>query len=597
MPRQTRKPMVSRKEKHLREVLRMNLSLPYNQRPYAWKKPDVSKYTQDILTYYTSAFEGELGQFIFLDYDNEISIWDGQQRILTTIIFFIALSKFNPQVSNDFLSICCLNEIDISEEDNQERRNEFSDSRVPRVRCVYKNDREALSKIVNKKFLHKNEYTRNDEGKYTCQQTGDTFTSITSLERHVKHWTNTSCLYKAYEAAYNTLDTFFKENENQINKEKYVVELYNFIIDQINVNVQTCEDPDHASILFEQCNNRGASVETLDIIKNFIIRNLRLEAEKQEVFDRFDTLRNTSSSVTSKYGDKLFTIAVQIMNGELTRKAELPRNFNEAIINQANCYEKCMEFFQIVERLDGYMRDISEDYFGCLINKKVKITWEGYQWALLPIGFSRGEINSDLIHLFVKYAIRYIPFKTKKSFNSMVISNKFLEISNKVLGNPEYDYLNAFATFLDERADPQLIPDNFIATVCGRTFDNDEAKNLLAFIECSECKQHDIPVSDTKLLSLEHIIPQSTITENSEEIIKSLGNVTLLEHGYNIRLQDKAYNEKKELYSKSVSQLTCEIAKDYETFTLDHVNERTRKLAERLEEASRYFTVEEEEEA
>ncbi len=103
-------------------------------------------------------------------------------------------------------------------------------------------------------------------------------------------------------------------------RKQCVIELYNFIIDQTNVMVQTCEDPDHASILFEQCNNRGASVETLDIIKNLIIRNLKQEAEKQQVFDRFDELRNLNSSVTSKYGEKLFTIAIQIMNGELTRK-------------------------------------------------------------------------------------------------------------------------------------------------------------------------------------------------------------------------------------------------------------------------------------
>ena len=593
MPRRTRKLMVSRKEKHLREVLRMNLCLPYNQRPYAWKKPDVTKYTQDILNYYTSAFEGELGQFIFLDYDNEISIWDGQQRILTTIIFIIALSKFYPPVLEEFLSICCRSEFDNGDEDYQTLQDEFGDSRVPRVRCVYKNDREALSKILNQKFLHIDEYTKNDEGKYTCRQTGDTFTAKSSLVGHVKRWTNTSCLYNAYEAAYETLDEFFKKNENDINKKQCVIELYNFIIDQTNVMVQTCEDPDHASILFEQCNNRGASVETLDIIKNLIIRNLRQEAEKQEVFDRFDELRNLNSSVTSKYGEKLFTIAIQIMNGKLTRKPELPKHFSEAIIHQDNTYERCMEFFQKVEQLNGFMRDISGDYFGCLFNKQLKISWEGYKWALLPIALCKGEINSELVSLFVKFSVRYIPFKTKKTFNPMAVSNKFLEISNEVLREPEYDYLSAFKTFLNDKVDPQVNPNNFIETVCQRVLTNDEAKSLLAFIECYECKQHDIPVADTQTLSLEHIIPQSTMSDNSEEIIKSLGNTTLLEHGYNIRLQDKPYNEKKQQYSKSISHLTCEVAEDYETFTREQTRERTQDLALRLEEACRYFDVEE----
>jgi hypothetical protein len=300
-----------------------------------------------------------------------------------------------------------------------------------------------------------------------------------------------------------------------------------------------------------------------------------------------------TSSVTSKYGEKLFTIAIQIMNGELTRKPELPKHFSEAIIHQDNTYERCMEFFQKVEQLNSFMRDISGDYFGCLFNKQLKISWEGYKWALLPIALCKGEINSELVSLFVKFSVRYIPFKTKKTFNPMVVSNRFLEISNEVLREPDYDYLSAFKTFLNDKADPQLNPSNFINTVCERILSNEEAKSLLAFIECYECKQHDIPVADTQTLSTEHIIPQSTMSDDTEENIKSLGNTTLLELGYNIRLKDKPYNEKKLQYSKSVSHLTCEVAEDYETFTIEQVRERTQDLALRLEEACRYFDVEE----
>ena len=121
-------------------------------------------------------------------------LWDGQQRILTTIIFIIALSKFYTPVLDNFLSICCLSEFDSCEEDYQTLQDEFGDSLVPSVRCVYKNDREALSKILNQKFLHINEYTKNEDDKYTCKQTGDTFRSKSNLKSHVKRWTN----YVAY---------------------------------------------------------------------------------------------------------------------------------------------------------------------------------------------------------------------------------------------------------------------------------------------------------------------------------------------------------------------------------------------------------------
>ena len=112
-----------------------------------------------------------------------------------------------------------------------------------------------------------------------------------------------------------------------------------------------------------------------------------------------------------------------------------------------------------------------------------------------------GEINCELVHLFVKFAVRYIPFKkTKKTFNPMTFSNKFLEVSNEVIKKPDYDYLTELSTFLNDKVDPQVNPNNFIETVCQRVLTNDEAKSLLAFIECSECKQHDIQVTDIQKL-------------------------------------------------------------------------------------------------
>ena len=214
--------------------------------------------------------------------------------------------------------------------------------------------------------------------------------------------------------------------------------------------------------------------------------------------------------------------------------------------------------------------------------------------SLLPIALCMGEINCELVHLFVKFAVRYIPFKNKEDIQSNDFFKQVLKVSNEVIRNPDYDYLTELSTFLNDKVDPQVNPNNFIETVCQRVLTNDEAKSLLAFIECSECKQHDIQVTDIQKLSLEHIIPQSTISTNTEKIIKSLGNTTLLEHGYNFRLKDKQYIKKKEQYSKSDSHLTCEVAEDYETFTREQAIERTQDLALRLEEACRYFDVVEE---
>ncbi len=44
-------------------------------------------------------------------------------------------------------------------------------------------------------------------------------------------------------------------------------------------------------------------------------------------------------------------------------------------------------------------------------------------------------------------------------------------------------------------------------------------QSLWHLLNAQSVKQHNIPVADTQTFSLEHIIPQSTISDNSEEII------------------------------------------------------------------------------
>ena len=93
------------------------------------------------------------------------------------------------------------------------------------------------------------------------------------------------------------------------------------------------------------------------------------------------------------------------MNGKLTRK--LPKHFSESLLFTRTTATKGVLNSSKSRTTNGFMCDISRDYFGCLLNKTLKISWEGYHGS--PAASSMGEINCELVHLFVKFAVRIYP--------------------------------------------------------------------------------------------------------------------------------------------------------------------------------------------
>ena len=164
-----------------------------------------------ILLLTNSNIYGELGQFITLDYNGEISM-DGQQRLLTILIVIKVLSELYEEKQQNLFNRLCIDELEL--EDDQEKQALYSNSNViPKIHCVDVNDRNALINIMNDRVIILNEIIKADS--YTSPFTNEEYSSKAKFEKHVKSITKLSKLYEAYEIVYNFLNRQIEKSNDK----------------------------------------------------------------------------------------------------------------------------------------------------------------------------------------------------------------------------------------------------------------------------------------------------------------------------------------------------------------------------------------------
>ena len=153
--------------------------------------------------------------------------------------------------------------------------------------------------------------------------------------------------------------------------EKKLIDLYKFILQYIDIQFFECSDPEYVSRIFDWENNRGKSVETLDIIKNPILVKIP-DDKKVEIYEKWELLKNKDNKIYKKnFGQKIFDIAIQIYNNQIKRTMNHEELF-KPIIDSEDTYKEINKFFEIVEKLFEIMDKISIDKFGRILNNSPK---------------------------------------------------------------------------------------------------------------------------------------------------------------------------------------------------------------------------------
>ena len=580
------------------DILGKPLNIPMNQREYSWTDKEINQFINDIIKIYEEGkYVEKMGSIINLDHNCINEIYDGQQRTITTILMLFNIAQKLPNLKDKIITKLSLDgEMDELNETQKKLKQEKNITIIPRIFCVNPLDMNGLCDIFNSKcnthFMDCISYDENID-KYICNICKENISDKSKVYRHLEKQHDIHCKPKTNSKIYNANETIYNLlSELNYNEEKYK-ELFRFIMNDIDIQFCSCSDPTYVSRIFDWENNRGNNVLILDVVKNYILVEID-DNKKYEVYDKWESYKQQTNNIYKKdYGKKLMDISIQLYNNKIERKIDID-DLYKPIIEAEDTYSELMKYFKIIDRLIEIMEEIKTEKYGRLIMniKQVSITWEGFMYLLLPIFYKTDSVNSDFIKLIVKWYFRNVGIKSY-TFNNLAYSNKMIDITNKVLENPEYNYYCDIRDLFINEMDLRINNDNYEKTLESLSFKGATATHLLMFLEQS--KSTDI-VTIPLNYTIEHIIPQSKIDELKErKLIHNLGNLTLLEgsnsesgHKGNSSMGKKPYVEKVDSYKGSSSLITKQLGENYSDFNEETILVRCVELSKLLNEKLKY---------
>jgi len=581
-------------------ILQKNLKIPMNQREYSWELKEINKFVVDIFKIFEeNKYVEKMGSIINLNYNNGNNIYDGQQRILTTILILHVIGCLSNKLKVKIAALLTIDtEIENLTPEQTVIKDRFKVAKIPKIYCINPYDMESLVKILNNivvpwvKFIDNLDdiESADEEEEYVCTckvKISRKSDFIRHITKHHDYFTTeqNSKLYSAFNEIYKFISLKKYDEQDLIN-------LYKFIINDIDVQYYDCNDPEYVSRIFDWENNRGKSVETLDIIKNPIIVNIP-DDKKMEIYERWEELKHKEHKIIKNFGAKIFDVAIQLYNNKFQRTINHEESYKK-IIEDSNTYNEINIFFAIVVRLFEIIDKISKDRYGRLLNntQRICLSWEAYMWCLLPIFYKTNNINADLIKLMTKFYFRNLQFKNR-NFNNLCYSNEFIRITNSFLKNNNTDYYKDIETCLKNNKHISINDENYCNSMKDMNFKSTNATYLLMFLETSiNTDKHIVPLDYT----LEHVFCQKDKTKlSNQHLMDCIGNLTLYEgknsengHKGNSALGSKPYANKKQSYSKSNCMLTRNISQKYDSFEEKNIIDRSNEIIELLNKYTNY---------
>lgn len=550
------------KEKTVGSYLAHNTSadllyIPYSQRPYEWGKKQIERLFKDIILVNEGKADEHIINFITIYKDDEQSyIYDGQQRTVTLAIL-----------------ICLIgNELEKRE---QEQGSKLKSEYIIEKKLFSANEEIKINFYDNKTnrffkdyVINNNEYDKKNK-------------IIDEELKKIKY---------AYDLLKEKLDEYI-DNNNIVDNEipVFLLQLAETIVKKIWAIVMETESESIAQQMFETLNNSGKQLEDFYVTKNHCVQSIGEEETKL----RWEIIEDNLNNLNKK---QFLTQFASVFNGKTESK-----NAKDALVNigklegENNIVEtldqmakasKCFQFLNIP--MEGlYEYKIINDKINSSLNRsatalKILKNKQGIPIVLAMYikDYSEEDIDT-VLKLILNLHIRNITIcndapNTLEQFYPTVAQ----EIINFNLD------INTIKSKIEEK-----IKSN--ANVClainnTKHFNNENqiARYILKEIYNKENSDEININPDTDKVNLEHILPK-TPTEYWKKIfddeydnyLHKLGNLTLMNGPKNKSIQNKPFDEKKEVYKKSKIPQTKDID-EYDKWDKDAVNERTNKLAE-----------------
>ena len=545
--------------------------IPVYQRNYTWTAgKEVAQYLEDL----SSVLRGEysnhfLGILIYLDtpidsFTREYSVIDGQQRLTTTFIILYAIKSILKEKGDDSA---------INNLDGQYLTNPYSDDKMKYKLKPLVADDEVYQKIVEERF---------DEIKE-----------------------NESNVYKNYLYVIDKLKVFMGDGYSA-----------NDILMALNKLYVVCvpiSEEDNAQKIFESINATGVKLTASDLIRNFILMDLKSDVQERFYKNYWKKIEDYISSDSKKL-ELFFRMYLAAKTHTLPNKSVIYRNFvswvkeskvdTEELLKDIVLYAEA--YYSIYRRdfseLDSAIRESVKEFRRILSDMPAPALMELY------ILCKKKEISEKTFSQLVEMISFYLIRRALCDLDTSSITRMFPTFIRDVLDECNGDYSNII-----DIAGKNLVTKNIgnamympTDTQMRELIINANMYNIRStlriFFDKLELANNPAPV-DLSSLSVEHIMPQSKSKEwmNALQIdeetynfnLHRLGNLTLAAKNDNSAMGDKLWEYKNEIL-KSTSHLKIneEILK-IDKWTIDEIDKRTNDLIDRMIELYPYPKISE----
>ncbi|MFP6122716.1 DUF262 domain-containing protein [Helicobacter pylori] len=529
--------------------------IPIYQRLYSWKKEQCEQLWDDIIkTGGNDQIEGHfIGSIVFVhdgiyttNY-NELLIIDGQQRLTTITLLFIAL--------RDYLN------------DEDEFLEKFS-----------------RQKIQNRYLINSDEKGDKKFKLFLSESDKDTLLSLIDKDRR-----------KPSEPSLKIMENF-KLFEEWIRKNTDKLETIFKGLDKLMVvEISLERGKDNPQRIFESMNSTGKDLTQTDLIKNYIL--MRLEPEKQKIFYKKYW---RAMEENFKQDETLFN---QFVRHYLTIKTRDIPNINK-VYEAFKRYqqERGIETEVLLQDLQKYC-----GYF-CQIAFKKEADKDLNKALSFLVDLEMDVIYPLLLELYIDYSDGVL---SKQDFIPIIYLTESYLCRRAVCGIPSNGLNKFFPSFtkkIDKKQYLKSVEEHFGSLTGNQKFPNDfefkdsfitkelygrnktKKKKTKYFLERLENFDTKEPVN-TKECTIEHIMPQ-TLTkewkkdfgENFQAIhdkyLHTIGNLTLT--GYNQDYSNKSFQEKRDMengFKQSPLKLNQSL-KDLEVFGEKEIEKRANDLAD-----------------
>ncbi len=519
--------------------------VPSYQREYVWQEEQVTNFFEDIYGEFSdrqsdSPSEYFIGSIIVCDHPNGLyEVIDGQQRITTAYVLLCAIRDYLKSIKSDE-SIELLNR-QISSTDIDEDGNDISRYRVT---LQYEDSGGVLEKIASRKKLS-----------------------------NIPETASSTNIQNAYKNILKLIEEEFGKEDSSISAIRKFYTYFNKNVILVRVKTATRAD---ALRVFATINNRGVSLDDIDLVKNLMF----MEASNKD----YDILKKDWKAMV----DILF------------KHNEKPMRFIRYFI-----LAKYESHGQLKSDIYGWFFKENNEIF--YKNNPTEFVRQLLSSSQTYIRFLLGKNKDDSYNRYLSN-IRHISGAARMPFMLLIAGQSlpeklFLELSKQVeniffvyllVREPTGRFEPRFAQWcrkirdIKNEHDLQVFMAEEIQPAKEQTknrfklaFENMEEssvpKSLLRYI-LAKLTQHidELAYGETivetylnKNVEVEHILPQTCSQgikdsfdkpAEIEKYIRRLGNLALLEKTINTSVSNKPFDEKKKAYPKSKYLLTRSIA-------------------------------------